>query len=430
MLDIKWIRANHQEFDHLLAKRGIEPMYERIHKLDENRRRLINVIQQLQNARNVKSKNLGSLARSINIDTAKLEEFEVIKRDVEDINKKISELELALEDDKELIEIIENLPNLPDTDVPYGADETMNKLLRIVGEPIVNHKAKQHFELGANLGMMDFVQTAKISGSRFVTLSNNLAKLERALINFMLDLHTNEFGFLELSPPALVKDEAMYNVGQLPKFEHDSFATTNHYRLIPTAEVSLVNMVADKIIAREELPIRYVAYTPCFRSEAGSHGRDTRGMIRLHQFGKVELVSITTPDESKLEHEYIVNCAEEILKKLELPYRVMLLCSGDMGFSAKKTYDIEVWLPGQNQYREISSCSNCGDFQARRMKTRYKDFGSHDTIFVHTLNGSALPIGRTMVAILENYQNLDGSINIPDVLVPYMNGLTKIEKLD
>ncbi len=422
MLDIKWIRDNKLEFDSLLAKRGIDPMYDKIHKLDENTRMLTNIIQQLQHARKVKSKTLGTMQNK------ESEEFETIKRDVEDINKKIEELESKLQNNPELSEILENLPNLPLADVPYGTDEAMNQLISVVGNARINQDAKQHYELGDNLGMMDFVQTAKICGSRFVTLSGDLAKLERALINFMIDVHTTEFDFMEFSPPSLVRSSGMYNVGQLPKFAHDSFETTNGYRLIPTAEVPLVNMVADKILAREELPLRYVAYTPCFRSEAGSSGRDTKGMIRLHQFGKVELVSITTPEESELEHEYITNCAQEILKKLELPYRVMLLCTGDMGFSARKTYDIEVWLPGQGQYREISSCSNCGDFQARRMKARYKEFGSTETTFVHTLNASGLPIGRTIVAILENYQNADGSITVPSILVNYMGGLEKIEK--
>jgi seryl-tRNA synthetase len=303
----------------------------------------------------------------------------------------------------------------------------MNKLVRTHGEQTKIPSAKQHFEIGEHLGMMDFVQTAKISGSRFVTLKADLARLERALINFMIDIHTKEFEFQELSPPYLVRPQAMYNVGQLPKFQYDSFETTTDYRLIPTGEVPLTNMVADSILAREILPTRYVAYTPCFRSEAGSAGRDVRGMIRMHQFSKVELVTITTPDESENEHEFMLNAAEEVLRRLDLSYRVMLLCSGDTGFQSKKTYDLEVWLPGQHQYREISSCSNCGDFQARRMKARYKEFGRTDTTFVHTLNGSALAIGRTIIAILENYQNSDGSITIPDALISYMGGIDRIE---
>lgn len=421
MLDIKWIRENKQKFDDLLIKRGIPPMSDQITKLDENKRQLTNLIQQFQYARKKKSKELGSMVDKSSKD------FEEMKRDVDHINEKLEELHSKLNSNQELHNILALLPNLPDDEVPYGTDESMNKLIRSVGE--ITHPlftTKQHFELGENLGMMDFVNTTKISGSRFVTLCGDLARLERALINFMIDIHTQEFDFIELSPPSLVRCASMYNTGQLPKFAGDSFETTNNYRLIPTGEVPLVNMVADTIVARDELPIRYVAHTPCFRSEAGSSGKDTRGMIRLHQFSKVELVSITTAEESGREHEYITNAAETILQKLNLPYRVMLLCTGDMGFASNKTYDLEVWLPGQKLYREISSCSNCGDFQARRMKTRYKEFGSLDMTFVHTLNGSGLPIGRTIVAILENYQNEDGSITVLDSLISYMGGVKKL----
>ena len=422
MLDIKWIRENKQEFDNLLARRGISPMSDEISKLDEDKRHMINLIQQFQHDRKTKSKMLG------NMPDKSSKEFEKMKQEVDLINEQLDELLLKSDSSDKLQEILEILPNLPESDVPYGTDESMNKVIRTFGTIRSDMTlAKQHFELGEDLGMMDFVHTAKMSGSRFVTLKGDLAKLERALINFMIDTHTQEFDFVELSPPSLVKPHAMYNTGQLPKFAEESFETTNNYRLIPTGEVPLINMVADTIIQREELPIRYVAYTPCYRSEAGSSGRDTRGMIRMHQFGKVELVTITTSEESSREHEYITNAAEEILKKLELPYRVMLLCTGDMGFHAKKTYDLEVWLPGQNAYREISSCSNCGDFQARRMKARYKEFGSTESTFVHTLNASGLPIGRTIVAILENYQNSDGSITVPDVLVSYMGGLELIK---
>lgn len=423
MLDIKWIRENKQKFDDLLIKRGIAPMSEQISKLDEEKRQLINLIQQFQQARRKKSKILGNMANKHS------KEFEEMKRDVDHINEKLEELTQKSNGNYQLNDMLEMLPNLPDEDVPYGTDETMNKLLRTVGDVnIKSHMdAKQHFTLGEDLGMMDFVNTARMSGSRFVTLSKDLAKLERALINFMIDTHTQQFDFTEISPPSLVRPIAMYNTGQLPKFAEDSFETTDNYRLVPTGEVPLVNMVADSILAREELPIRYVAYTPCYRSEAGSSGKDTKGMMRLHQFGKVELVTITTAEESEREHEYMTNAAETILQKLDLPYRVMLLCTGDMGFSAKKTYDIEVWLPGQKSYREISSCSNCGDFQARRMKTRYKEFGSTENRFVYSLNGSALPIGRSIIAILENYQNEDGSITVPDILVNYMGGLKKIQ---
>ncbi|HJD58022.1 MAG TPA: serine--tRNA ligase [Rickettsia endosymbiont of Ceroptres masudai] len=420
MLNIKWIRENQELFDEKLSQRFIEPMSSKIAMLDGEKRKITSLIQELQHARKVKSKILGNMASKSG------EEFEGLQRDVKHINEKLETLEQDLNNNNELNELLNMLPNIPDEEVPYGMDESMNKLVRTYGETNPNALNKQHFELGTKLNLMDFEQTAKISGARFVTLKGDLAKLERALINFMIDVHTKEFDFFEISPPVLVRDNAMYNAGQLPKFAEESFATTNGYRLIPTAEVSLVNIVADTIILREKLPMRYVAYTPCFRSEAGSSGRDTRGMIRLHQFGKVELVSITTPEESKNEHEYITNASETILQTLNLPYRVMLLCTGDMGFAAKKTYDIEVWLPGQKQYREIASCSNCGAFQARRMKARYKEFGSNETTLVHTLNASGLPIGRTMVAILENYQNEDGSITIPDVLINYMGGLQKI----
>ncbi|AEK75182.1 serine--tRNA ligase [Rickettsia conorii subsp. heilongjiangensis] len=420
MLNIKWIRENKELFDEKLSQRFIEPMSSKIAMLDGEKRKITSLIQEFQHARKVKSKILGNMASKSG------EEFEGLQRDVKHINEKLEALEQDLNNNNELNELLNMFPNIPDEEVPYGMDESMNKLVRTYGETNPNALNKQHFELGIKLNLMDFEQTAKISGTRFVTLKGDLAKLERALINFMVDVHTKEWDFFEISPPVLVRDNAMYNAGQLPKFAEESFVTTNGYRLIPTAEVSLINIVADTIIPREKLPMRYVAYTPCFRSEAGSSGRDTRGMIRLHQFGKVELVSITTPEESKNEHEYITNASETILQKLNLPYRVMLLCTGDMGFAAKKTYDIEVWLPGQKQYREIASCSNCGDFQARRMKARYKEFGSNETTLVHTLNASGLPIGRTMVAILENYQNEDGSITIPDVLINYMGGLQKI----
>lgn len=423
MLDIKWIRENKKEFNEALSKRGMKVDVTEIIKLDEEKRQLTTLIQEFQQAKNQKSKKLGSLKGTLS------REFEDIKRDVEHINDKLLELNSALTKKDALQDILDNIPNLPASDVPYGTDESMNKLIRDFGKPTEAKFAKEHFDLGRELDMMDFEQTAKISGSRFVTLKRDLARLERALISFMLDTHTNDFGFEEISPPALVRPEAMYNVGQLPKFTDDSYVThDNKYRLIPTGEVPLTNMVADSILKREELPIKYVAYTNCFRSEAGSAGKDTRGMIRNHQFGKVELVTITTPAESELEHENMLKAAEEILKRLEIPYRVMMLCTGDMGFCSKKTYDIEAWLPGQNKYREISSVSNCGDFQARRMKARYKEINAKETNFVHTLNGSGLAVGRTLVAVLENYQNEDGSIRIPEVLIPYMNGKTVIGK--
>ena len=423
MLDIKWIRENTQEFNSLLLKRGIKVNTEEIIRLDEEKRQLTTLIQEFQQAKNKKSKRLASLKGKAS------REFEDVKRDVEHINEKLAELGGLLSQEDKLSAILDGIPNLPAKDVPYGTDESMNKFIRDFGSPLEKSFAKEHFDLGRDLGMMDFEQTAKISGSRFVTLKGQLASLERALINFMLDTHTKDFGFEEISPPSLVRPEAMYNTGQLPKLADDSYVTDDgKFRLIPTGEVPLTNMVADKILQREELPIRYVAYTNCYRSEAGSAGKDTRGMIRNHQFGKVELVTICTPEESETEHEYMLNAAEEILKKLDIPYRIMLLCSSDIGFQAKKTYDIEVWLPGQNKYREISSVSNCGDFQARRMKARYKEVNAKETTFVHTLNGSGLAVGRTLVAILENYQNEDGSIRVPDILIPYMKGNSLVRR--
>ena len=425
MLDIKWIRENEEEFNNLLRKRGVKFETSIILELDEERRQLTTLIQQFQQAKNLKSKRLGALRGGAT------KESEEVKRDVEHINDKLAELNSRVGQSDKLQQIMDNIPNLPDASVPYGTDESMNKIIRTFKEPNNIEYAKEHFELGTNLGMMDFEQTAKISGSRFVTLKGGLSRLQRALASFMIDIHRDEFQFEEVSPPVLVRPEAMYNTGQLPKLADDSYLTEEgKYRLIPTGEVPLTNLVADSILKREDLPIRYVAYTECFRSEAGSAGKDTRGMIRNHQFGKVELVTITVPEESQDEHERMLNAAEEILKRLDLPYRVMLLCSGDMGFSAQKTYDLEVWLPGQKKYREISSISNCGDFQARRMKARYKDFNATSTTFVHTLNGSGLAVGRTIVAILENYQNEDGSINIPDVLQKYMGGETIISKLE
>jgi len=423
MLDIKWIRENEKEFNDLLHKRGVKFSFEELLSLDEEKRQLTTLIQQFQQAKNKKSKKLGGFKGKTS------REFEDTKRDVQHINEKLSELSSRLDKSDRLKEVMDNIPNVPSEDVPYGVDESMNKFVRDFKKPTEMPYAKEHFDLGKNLDMMDFEQTAKISGSRFVTLKGKLAKLERALISFMIDVHSDEFRFDEISPPALVRSEAMYNVGQLPKFSEDSYSIEGgKFRLIPTGEVPLTNMVADSILKREDLPQRYVAYTECFRSEAGSAGRDTRGMIRNHQFGKVELVTITTPEESEIEHAHMLNAAEEILKRLDIPYRVMLLCTGDMGFSARKTYDIEVWLPGQKKYREISSISNCGDFQARRMKARYKEMGAKETKFVHTLNGSGLAVGRTLVAVLENYQNEDGSITIPEVLRPYMGGDTKIER--
>jgi len=422
MHDIKWIRENTEKFDEALQKRGVKSISQEIIKMDESKRQLVTLIQKLQAARKEKAALIAKLANSNSSELINL------KRDATHIKDKLSELEEKLNSEVELDLLLSSMPNIPSDEVPVGKDENDNVEMRKWGKiPQFAFTPKAHYELGEQLGMMDFEQTAKISGSRFVTLKAGLAKLERALASFMLDMHTEKYGYMEVSPPLLVRDAAMFGVGQLPKFAEDSFATTDGYRLIPTSEVSLTNLVANTIIEAGKLPLRFTAFTPCFRSEAGSAGKDTRGMIRLHQFSKVELVSIVAPEESAKEHERMTQIAEEVLKSLELPYRVMLLCSGDMGFSSKKTYDLEVWLPSQNKYREISSCSNCGDFQARRLKARYiSNNSTREKNFVHTLNGSALAVGRTMVAILENYQQEDGTIVIPKALLPYMNGIEKL----
>ncbi|MCH2037275.1 MAG: serine--tRNA ligase [Rickettsiales bacterium] len=415
MHDIKIIRDNPVFFDEQMKKRKIEEnVSDKIIKLDTEKRSVQGKIHELQHERKIIAKEIGQLRKNGQPADDKQERARAI-------NDEISNFEKQLEND-ELTDYLSRLPNIPAEDIPVGNDEADNTEVRRWGAPrTFDFKPKQHFELGEDLGLMDFEQTAKISGSRFVTLHGSLAKMERALANMMLDINTTEYGFTEVSPPLLVRDNAMYGVGQLPKFSEDSFETTNNYRLIPTAEVPLTNLVAGKILSQDALPLRFTAYTPCFRSEAGAAGKDTRGMIRLHQFSKVEVVSITKQEDSESEHENLVSIAETILQKLDIPYRVVTLCTGDTGFSAKKTYDLEVWLPGQDCYREISSCSNFGDFQARRMKTRYKD-ENNNNVFAHTLNGSALAIGRTIVAILENYQQEDGSITIPEALRPYMNG--------
>ncbi|MCT4635471.1 MAG: serine--tRNA ligase [Rickettsiales bacterium] len=423
MHDIKWIRENTEEFDIALKKRGIDPISQEILVLDESKRKLVTLIQKLQHAKKEKA---ALIAKHGNVHTP---ELVTLKRDASHIKDKLSELESKLHSEVELEKLLSTLPNIPSDEVPVGENEDSNIEIRKWGEiPKFSFTPKAHCDLGETMGTIDFVQSAKISGSRFVTLKDGLAKLERALVNFMLDLNTTKFNYTEISPPLLVRDSAMYNAGQLPKFAEDSFLTTDGHRLIPTSEVSLVNLVSDHIINAESLPLRFTAFTPCFRSEAGAAGKDTKGMIRLHQFSKVELVSITTPEESEAEHERITSIAEEMLKLLGLPYRVMLLCTGDMGFTSKKTYDLEVWLPSQNKYREISSCSNCGDFQARRLKARYvANASSREKNLVHTLNGSALAVGRTIVAILENYQQKDGSIQIPEILIPYMHGVKTLK---
>ncbi len=421
MLDIKWIRENPERFDESMKKRGCDFKAQDLIKLDKERVAIISETEILQRERNLISKKVANEVKKAGADTS-----ELINKSYK-VNGELKELKSKeLKTIQKLEDILLEIPNILDKDVPLGKEEADNKEVEIWGElPKFDFKPKEHFEIGENLGQLDFEQSAKISGSRFSTLSNNLAKLERALSNFMLDI-AGEFNYIEISPPNLVKDDAMIGSGQLPKFADEAFCTKNGYWLIPTAEVSLVNLTREKTFDESELPLRFTAYTPCFRSEAGAAGKDTRGMIRQHQFKKVELVSITDQKSSKEEHERMTNVACEVLKRLNLPYRKVLLCSGDIGFGSNRTYDLEVWLPGQNQYREISSCSNCGDFQARRMKAKYKSKDVKKPLFVHTLNGSSLAVGRTIIAILENYQNKDGSVDIPKALVPYMSGLIRI----
>ena len=426
MHDIRFIRENPQVFDAGLDRRGLAPASADILKIDEERRAVSTEMQQLQQRRNDASREIGSKRKQGENADALMQEVSSIKENLAVLEEKEKQL------GEKLGHMMMELPNLLDEAVPQGADEESNRLVRAHGEkPRFDFAARDHVAIGENLGMMDFTSAAKLSGARFVVLRDGLAKLERAIAAFMLDTHCREFGYTECLPPALVRPETMAGTGQLPKFEEDLFQTSDGRWLIPTAEVPLTNMVAGDILAATDLPLRMTAYTPCFRAEAGAAGRDTRGMIRQHQFSKVELVSITHPDESDAELERMTNCAETILQRLGLAYQVMMLCSGDTGFSARRTYDLEVWLPGQNdgagQYREISSCSNCGEFQARRMRARFRDEGSKDTRFVHTLNGSGLAVGRTMIAILENYQQEDGSVLIPEVLRSYMLGLERLQ---
>ena len=427
MHDIKAIRDNPEAYDAAWAKRGLAPQSSAILAIDQRLRAAQTAGQEAQSKRNDASKLIGQAkGRKDEAEAARLmEAVEGFKVD------------LAAAGDAEKVEsealrgLLASLANLPADDVPLGEDEHGNVEVRRWGDPkdvpaATLNKPKDHVDLGEGLGMMDFEAAARMSGARFVVLKSQVARLERALGQFMLDLQTVQNGYMEVSPPLLVKDEALFGTGQLPKFAEDLFRTTGDHWLIPTAEVSITNIVREQIVATEDLPLRMTALTPSFRSEAGASGRDTRGMIRQHQFYKVELVSITTPEQSEDELLRMVGCAEGVLKALGLPFRTMLLCTGDMGFGARKTYDLEVWLPSQNTYREISSCSNCGDFQARRMDARFKAAGEKGTRYVHTLNGSGLAVGRTLVAVLENYQQADGSILIPEALVPYMGGVTQI----
>jgi len=415
MIDVKKIRENPTDFDKSLSKRNHDPISEDILELDKKNRDLIADLQSIQEERNLKSKKIGELSAS-----GKGDEVSKLKDEVSSLKSEMQDLDAAQKDVQDTLNnILSRIPNLPHETVPVG-DESKNKEIKLVGEKKdFSFELKEHFDIGEGLELMSFEDAANISGARFVIQKGLLSKLERSISNFMLDLHTLEFGYEEVNVPILVRGEALYGTGNLPKFEEDLFKTTNDYFLIPTAEVPLSNLTRGKVLDIADLPKRFVSHTPCFRSEAGSAGKDTRGIMRQHQFYKVELVSLTSEEKSVDEHERMLSCAEEVLKRLDLHYRVVILSSEDMGFSAQKTYDIEVWLPGQKAYREISSCSNCGDFQARRMSSRYKD--GKVTKFLHTLNGSGLAVGRTLIAIMENYQNSDGSIEVPDILRPYMN---------
>jgi len=423
MHDIKLIRDDAAAFDAALARRGMEPQSPALLQLDAQRREALGRQQEAETERNALSKLVGRA--KANGDEA---EFNRLRGEVDRLKTVLEESsEQAKHFDDALNQHLAALPNLPEADVPLGKDESDNQEIRRWGESkALGFKAKDHVDLGEALGQMDFEAAAAMSGARFVALKGGLARLERALAQFMLDLHTGEHGYLEVSPPYMVRDEAMFGTGQLPKFADDLFRTTDGRWLIPTAEVPLTNLARDAIHAEDKLPMRMTAYTPCFRAEAGSAGRDTRGMIRMHQFQKVEMVSLVKPEDSAAELDRMTACAEKVLQLLELPYRVMLLCNGDMGFCAQRTYDLEVWLPSQDNYREISSCSNCGEFQARRMNARYRKEGEKKPAFLHTLNGSGVAVGRAMLAVMENHQNEDGSITIPAVLRPYMGGLERL----
>ena len=420
MHDINAIRKDPDAFDAALSRRGASPCAAEMLTLDDARRAAIAEAQELQTKRNDASKKIGQAKGQG--DEAEAHRLMDEVAGLKDALQKAEGIERAAS--TALTDALAAIPNLPLADVPVGDDEEGNVELRRHGEP--KQRAAEHFEIGEALGMMDVEIAAALSGSRFVVLRDGLARLDRALGNFMIDLHINEFGYRENTLPVLVRDDAVYGTGQLPKFAEDLFRTENGYWLTPTAEVTLTNLVREQITDAAALPMRLTALTQCFRSEAGAAGRDTRGMIRQHQFTKVELVSITDEENGAAELERKTNCAEEVLKRLGLPYRVMQLCTGDMGFGASKTYDLEVWLPGQNAYREISSISYCGDFQGRRMNARYRHEGEKQTHFVHTLNGSGLAVGRTLVAVLENYVNADGTVTVPDVLRPYMGGVETI----
>lgn len=423
MHDIAYIRANPQAFDAALARRGADPVADRIIALDAKKREASTKVQQAQSRRNDASKAIGQAMGQGDKDKA-----EALKAEVADIKASMPQWEdAASAAGSELDDLLATLPNLPADDVPDGKDEADNVEVHQWGkERAFDFEPKEHADLGPALGM-DFETGAKLSGARFTFLRGDMARLHRALAQFMLDTQTRRNGYIECNPPVLVNDDAMYGTDKLPKFAEDSFRTTDDRWLIPTSEVSLTASVAGEILPDLTQPIRLTAHTLCFRSEAGAAGRDTRGFIRQHQFEKVEMVSICRPEDSAAEHERMTECAEQLLQTLDLPYRRILLCTGDMGFGATKTYDLEVWLPGQGAWREISSCSNTGDFQARRMNARYRPEGEKKTAFVHTLNGSGLAVGRTLVAVMENYQNADGSVTVPDALTPYMGGVDRLE---
>lgn len=425
MHDIRWIRENPKDFDVALNRRGLNAQSSTILGLDESYRACLTQIQELQQERNEVAKQMGILKKEGKDASDLVEKGAKIKEDLPKLEAQSKDLK-----DK-LHELLVTLPNILAADVPDGEDEKDNEEIRKHLEPTrFDFDPKTHFELGEAMGLMDFETAATLSGSRFVVLKGALTRLERALAQFMIDTHTEKFGYSEISTPLLVNDKTMFGTGQLPKFSEDSFKTTDGFWLIPTAEVSVTNTMAGKILSENDLPLRYVCHSPCFRSEAGSAGRDTRGMLRQHQFYKVELISMTHPEKSVEEHERMTGAAEEILKQLKIPFRTMKLCAGDTGFSAKKTYDLEAWLPGQQDYREISSCSVCGDFQARRMNARFRPCEPEKAKpeFIHTLNGSGLAVGRTLIAVMENYQTMDGGVVIPDVLRQYMKNAREITK--
>ena len=425
MHDIRWIREDPEAFDAALNRRGLPALSEDVLAIDAENRNITTGLQDLQTRRNDASKQIGVLRGKGQESSAQMTEVAALKDNIAALENRQNDTTASLRS------MLEEIPNIPSDDTPDGADEADNVQLRCVGEkPSFDFDVLDHIDLGERLGLIDFESASKLSGSRFVVTRGALARMERALASMMLNLHTEEFGYTEVNPPLLVRDDAAYGTGQLPKFEEDLFKTTTDHWLIPTAEVPLTNLVAGEVLSESDLPLRFTAHTPCFRSEAGAAGRDTRGMLRQHQFTKVEMVSICHPDHSADEHERMTSCAEEVLKRLNLHYRVVVLSTGDLGFSARKTYDLEVWLPGQDRYREISSCSNCGEFQARRMRARFRPGDRKGTKFVHTLNGSGLAVGRTLIAVIENYQQADGSIAIPEALQPLMGGMEVIAAQD